>query len=139
VRDPFSRCENGEKEAALKCTRNANGRFAPGNPGGPGRPRRAVEREYMAVLSQSVDLKAWRRICNKAVEDAEAGDRYAREWISRYLLGEEKPMSLRDLAADEAAGYTVDNEIRELSKDRQGTRLRDMNSQDTFLRRLGLA
>ena len=33
--------------------RNMNGTFAPGNPGGPGRPRRGVERQYLAAFAEA--------------------------------------------------------------------------------------
>ena len=36
--------------------RDPLGKFAKGNPGGPGRPRRTVEREYLAALSDALPL-----------------------------------------------------------------------------------
>jgi hypothetical protein len=66
--------------------RTSTGQFAKGNPGGPGRPRRAVEQEYLAVLSEAVPLDTWRAICERAAKDAKAGDHRARDWLSRYLL-----------------------------------------------------
>ena len=41
--------------------RNGDGKFANGNPGGPGRPRRTVELEYLAALGESVSLADWRK------------------------------------------------------------------------------
>lgn len=67
--------------------RTQKGQFAPGNPGGPGRPRRAVEHEYLTTLSEAVPLGTWRDICRRAAKDARAGDAKARDWLSRYLLG----------------------------------------------------
>jgi len=67
--------------------RSTNGRFAIGNPGGPGRPQRATERHYLAVLAEEVPLETWRAICLRAVADAKKGDAKAREWIAKYLLG----------------------------------------------------
>jgi hypothetical protein len=46
----------------MSADRDDNGRFAKGNPGGPGRPRRAVEADYLAALSQAVPLEKWRDI-----------------------------------------------------------------------------
>lgn len=92
--------------------RNQNGRFAQGNPGGPGRPRRTVEREYMAALGDRVSIDAWNRVIDKALADAEAGDAKARDWLARYLLGAEPP-SLLSLATDDATGQTVDKTIAE--------------------------
>jgi hypothetical protein len=47
--------------------RDPQGRFTVGNPGGPGRPRRAVEREYLAAMSDAVSLDEWREIVKAAV------------------------------------------------------------------------
>jgi hypothetical protein len=67
--------------------RNGDGRFALGNAGGPGRPRRVTERDYLAALADEVPMESWRAICRRAVNDALAGDAKARDWLSRYLLG----------------------------------------------------
>ena len=90
--------------------RDANGRFAVGNPGGPGRPRRAVEHDYLATLADAVPLTTWKRIVRRAVADAEAGDAQARRWISEHLVGR-RPEALTALAATELAG-TRDDAIR---------------------------
>ncbi len=66
--------------------RDRRGRFAPGNAGGPGRPRRRTEADYPAALSDQVPLDAWSQIVERAVADAIAGDAKARDWLSRYLL-----------------------------------------------------
>jgi hypothetical protein len=65
----------------------------------------------VACLSKLVTLAEWKKVCRKALEDAKKGDRYAREWLARYILGEEKPMRLAALAADESAGYSPEDEI----------------------------
>jgi hypothetical protein len=62
--------------------RNSNGTFAAGNPGGPGRPRRTVEREYLAALADVASLEAWREISQRAVEDAKSNNAQARSWLS---------------------------------------------------------
>ena len=90
--------------------RNRNGTFAVGNPGGPGRPRRAVERDYLAAFGDALSLDDWRAIVGKAVADAKEGDAKAREWLSRYTLGE-KPMTLMELVTREALGIETDLEI----------------------------
>jgi len=91
------------------------GKFAPGNPGGPGRPRRAVEREYVAVLSDVVTVDVWRDVVTRAVEDAKAGNARARDWLSRYVLGAE-PLNLLALAAIEHRGETVDDAVAETAE-----------------------
>lgn len=91
--------------------RDELGRFAPGNPGGPGRPRRTVEREYMATLGDAVSLADWRDVVARAVFDAKAGDQGARNWLAKYLLGS-TPRTLLEIAADERIGLTADDDIR---------------------------
>lgn len=80
------------------------GRFSVGNPGGPGRPRRAVEADYLAALSDAVSVDRWRKIVERALSDAEQGDPKAREWLSAYLAGKPTGGALRRIAIDEMAG-----------------------------------
>lgn len=61
--------------------------FQPGNPGGPGRPRRQTELAYMIELMGAVPLDTWRQITERAVTDALNGDKDARNWLSKYLVG----------------------------------------------------
>src|SRR5262245_48021888 len=86
---------------------NSKGKFAPGNPGGPGRPRRAVERDYLVALSEKVPLDRWQAVVDKALSQAEGGDAKARDWLARYLLGFRAP-SLEGLDAQEADPLTLD-------------------------------
>lgn len=67
--------------------RNANGTFAKGNKGGPGRPKRSREERYLARLSKRCTLKQWEKIVDTAIARAKAGDARARQWLSDYLLG----------------------------------------------------
>jgi hypothetical protein len=87
--------------------RDETGKFAPGNSGGPGRPRRATERAYLLAFSDALTLEDWRAIVGRAVEDAKSGDAKSREWLSRYALGAE-PTTLAQLAALEALGVNDD-------------------------------
>ena len=66
------------------------GRFQPGNPGGPGRPKLATEERYIRALTASVSIADWKEIVDKAVTQAKRGDSRARTWLSDYLLG--KPL-----------------------------------------------
>jgi hypothetical protein len=83
--------------------RTSRGQFAPSNPGGPGRPRRATERDYLAALSEACPPGVWREIIERAVIDAKDGDAKAREWLARYLIGgpKQEAESLLSLAVDE--------------------------------------
>ncbi len=68
-------------------TRADGGRFSLGNPGGPGRPRRQTEADYLHVMMTTVTLETWETIIRAAVEAAQAGDHKAREWLAGYLCG----------------------------------------------------
>lgn len=81
--------------------RQPNGTFAPGNPGGPGRPRRAVEADYLRTLADAVPQDTWREIVERAVIAAKNGDAAARTWLTRYLIGAE-PDTLHRLAVLDA-------------------------------------
>ncbi len=68
-------------------SRDTQGRFVTGHPGGPGRLRRATEQTYMAVLMESCPPERWRGIVQRAIEAAEDGDDKARHWLAAYLIG----------------------------------------------------
>ena len=111
-----------------KSGRDNQGRFSKGNPGGPGRPRRAVEEDYLAALSDQLSIERWENIVSKAIEDAENGDHKARDWIARYALGPSPKVAemglqgalrLFQLAVDEAREKTVEDKIENrLANDR---------------------
>ncbi|HUY88697.1 MAG TPA: hypothetical protein VMV10_08180 [Pirellulales bacterium] len=65
--------------------RDAAGRFAADNAGGPGRPRREVERQYLDATLAAVSVEDWTEIVKRAAVDAKAGDGKARDWLSRVL------------------------------------------------------
>ncbi len=67
--------------------RLASGRFAPGNAGGPGRPRRAEDVAYLERIKERVDGATWEAIVSKAIEQAKAGDAQARAWLTVCLSG----------------------------------------------------
>jgi hypothetical protein len=75
------------------------GTFKPGNPGGPGRLPRSVERSYLNVTLGAVPLAAWRRIVVKARKQAEDGDHRAREWLGKLLIGDD-PIEVQALVEE---------------------------------------
>src|SRR5215468_6755002 len=93
--------------------RDIRGRFAVGNNGGPGRPRRAMERDYLVALANAVPMDRWQAIVQRAIDDAEQGDPKAREWLAGYLVGRphgdglarpadaERPPDALDIAIEE--------------------------------------
>jgi len=74
--------------------RDENGRFAPGWKGGPGRPPRAVEADYLQAISDVCTPAAWRSIVERAVNDAKSGNWQARAWLAKYLVGEAPAVSI---------------------------------------------
>src|SRR5688572_23134267 len=98
--------------------RDVAGRFAVGNPGGPGRPRRLIERDYLTALSDAVSAADWQDVVARALADAKIGDARARDWLARLLVGVHAP-SLLDVAVSEARGITPDEEIVSVARQRQ--------------------
>jgi len=43
--------------------------------------------KYLQELSARVTPDKWAAICDKAIEQAQAGDRHARIWLGNYLMG----------------------------------------------------
>ena len=102
--------------------RSEKGRFTTGNAGGPGRPRRAIEADYLKAFSDAVPLDAWRTIVSRAVAQAQSGNARARDWVARYVLGSEPP-TLLSIAANEQrqateADVVVDEVDREVARQR---------------------
>ena len=69
--------------------RDENGRWAKGtsppNPGG--RPRRERADTYYNILITTLTNARWEAIVEKAVQQAEKGDRYARKFLADYSIG----------------------------------------------------
>jgi len=70
----------------MPVVRDEKGRFVKGHPGGPGRPSRDVELEYLAVTQQGCTPQEWLVIVKRAKADAMAGDGNARAFLAKYLL-----------------------------------------------------
>ena len=67
--------------------RDDQGRFAAGNPGGPGRPKLSYEQQCSKSLQDVVSQEDWQAIIIRAVQDAKKGDHRSRQWLANYLLG----------------------------------------------------
>jgi hypothetical protein len=72
---------------ATKNGRDASGRYAPGNQGGPGRPKRGPERSYLDATAEIVTVDEWKEVVKKALADAKLGNARAREWLTSVLVG----------------------------------------------------
>ena len=70
--------------------RDGRGRFLKGAKSpSPGRPPRRVEEQYLAATIGGCSIDEWSGIVAKAVEQASEGDRFARDFLARYLLPEQ--------------------------------------------------
>ena len=88
-RKPFKTSKKGVQ------VRDPHGRFIKGAwKGGPGRPRRDVELQYLKTFSQKVTPEVWAGIVEKAVELALKGEKDSRNWLSKYLLGDNTVFAL---------------------------------------------
>jgi len=67
--------------------RDDSGKFAKGNPGGPGRPKKEREQRFYEITLSTVTFDDWKDIVNKAIAQAKKGDPVARKWLSDYLMG----------------------------------------------------
>ena len=96
--------------------RDHMGRFAVGNGGGPGRPKRQAEEDYLQTLSERVPLALWAEIVDKAASDAAAGDAKARDWLSKYLMpqpGSDEGGGLRPLVVEFVEAIPGERELVE--------------------------
>lgn len=85
----------------IMAERNDKGQFVPGSGGGPGRPKRRTEDQYLDATIARVTIKDWREIVDKAVSQAKRGDSRARAWLSDYVLGP-PPQQIKHTGADGA-------------------------------------
>jgi hypothetical protein len=67
--------------------REANGRFASGNPGGPGNPHARQLAEYKKAMLAVVSIERLNRILDAIAKKAEDGDVAAAKLILQYTLG----------------------------------------------------
>lgn len=50
--------------------------------------KRAREERYYEILISSVTFADWKKIIDKACQQAQRGDQAARKWLSDYLVGQ---------------------------------------------------
>jgi hypothetical protein len=93
----------------MAADRDSNGRWLPGKAGGPGRPSRRREQEYLDSTIANCSVADWAEIVRKAVADAKRGDFRARAWLGTALLGKD-PIGLADVLAELRAALETQGE-----------------------------
>lgn len=77
------------------------GRFQPGNPGGPGRPPKAVEDAKQSVLARLFDEKAEEGVVRAVIRKAKQGDVAAATWLWDRKYGKVKDQ------VEQSGGLTI--------------------------------
>lgn len=63
--------------------------FQSGNKMGPGRGNRRVPLTYVSAFKEACKAGTWKRVIAKAVEQALTGNSQARDFLAKYLVGEQ--------------------------------------------------
>lgn len=66
--------------------RGARGRFVKGHCGGPGRPRRQTEVEYLTTMRETISLQDWAEMVRAMVARAKKGDVQAFQCLCKFNL-----------------------------------------------------
>lgn len=73
--------------ASRELWHDGQGYFKKGNPGGPGRPF-VRQARFLETLVNETSPDVWKEIVATAIKQAIDGDYRAREWLSKWLMGE---------------------------------------------------
>jgi len=98
--------------------------FKKGNAGGPGRQKRETEKTYLIAMRDNIPLDAWIKIVARAKKDAMAGDARARDWISKYLVGDD-PITIIELYEELEQVKAINARVEKLVVERQRQHQRD--------------
>jgi hypothetical protein len=83
--------EQAAPQEAVHNDRDAQGKFAAGNRGGPGNPHARHCARMLEVFRNAVSVEAFTKIVCKLIEKAEAGDTSAAKIIVSYVVGKPLP------------------------------------------------
>ena len=87
--------------------RDARGRFAPGNSGGPGRPPAASVHEHRAALVNAVSPDDIRAVARMLVDKALAGDIGAAKLLFERLFGPAQPADVLERIEELETRFTI--------------------------------
>lgn len=101
-----------DSSVAEQSSRNARGHFAPGNPGGPGRPPKAVqiERRVLSIIAGALTDEDWANMSQAMAKKASEGNISAVSLLFRTLLNGR----LNAASAAEQIGLPPEVELYEL-------------------------
>jgi hypothetical protein len=99
--------------------RDENGRFVNGHKSNGGRPSREREERYYEILLSTVSFEDWKRIIQKAKDQAIKGSATARKFLADYFVG---PPIQRNEHSGEGGGPLILKVIRDMES---GSRIPD--------------
>lgn len=73
--------------------RTEKGQFVKGSSGNPGGGPKG-RGNYLKRMTEVVSADDWEAITKKAVAQAKKGDKWARDWLSAYLIGKPSTVAL---------------------------------------------
>lgn len=95
--------------------RDERGLFVKGGPGGPGRPKLALEvarsLEYLSATWKIVTSEDWEQIVRSAVAAAKKGDASARGWLSAQLSGP-NPIEIQEWYESHQMWMSIDDALK---------------------------
>jgi hypothetical protein len=86
----MSHASNGRtksEQSSASNGRDAQGRFGPGNAGGPGNPFARRVAELRSAFVSAISREEMHKLARQLLVEAEAGDRFARKLVLQYCLG----------------------------------------------------
>jgi hypothetical protein len=86
--------------------RRPNGKFGPGNDGGPGRPKREIEAEYLNATVAAVSIEDWAKVVQAMLNFAKSGNVQAATWLANYIVG--RPTEHIAITAEEPDRYVLE-------------------------------
>lgn len=89
--------------------REQNGRFAKGNGGGPGRPKKVREEEWLAILTKTVKTEDLEKVFASGLSRAMAGDVQWAKLLLAYGIG--LPIQRTEVSGPEGGPLAIDTGI----------------------------
>lgn len=86
--------------------RGENGQLKKGSVLNPaGRPKKAREERYLEILLTTVTFDDWKKIVERAVDQAKRGDATARKWLADYAIG--APVQKQEVSGADGAPLEI--------------------------------